>query len=223
MPKATKPGTLPTMIITLLLLACGGPTATSTTPVAEAADEATEPAVATAAYDGRFANDPLLIAPQVAAIPPDQLRQARNEVFARHGRAFKSDDLRAHFRAQGWYGEDPNFNDAMLTDNDRANVALIKSFEGDSAAKKVMERGEYKNDFGQLLVFVDKSTAEVIDGSDMYNWNRESRQWTALGEWIVTWEGPKTWNPTDPKVDNAILWKLDHKTGEVLEVMGLEA
>ncbi|MEL6345433.1 MAG: YARHG domain-containing protein [Myxococcota bacterium] len=174
-------------------------------------------------YDGRFANDPLLTPADVAMSPPNQLRVMRNEVFARYGRAFKSEDLQQHFGATSWYTVNPGFSDSVLTKNDQANIALIASFEGNDGAKKVVQRGEYNDSDSMALMFVDNQTAEIIDQSgDIYDWNRESRNYVAMGDWVITWEGPARWNPNDMKNQNVQLWKLDHNAGTITSHQDLQ-
>lgn len=57
------------------------------------------------------------------------LRLLRNTLYARRGRPFKSKILQAHFKAMSWYQEDPSYTDARLTENDKRNIALIRSVE----------------------------------------------------------------------------------------------
>jgi hypothetical protein len=57
------------------------------------------------------------------------LRLLRNTLYARRGRPFKSKILQAHFKAMSWYREDPSYTDARLTENDKRNIALIRSVE----------------------------------------------------------------------------------------------
>lgn len=57
------------------------------------------------------------------------LRIMRNEIFARHGYIFKSEDLRAHFGRTFWYKPRLENVDQLLTDVERANVKLIKQVE----------------------------------------------------------------------------------------------
>jgi hypothetical protein len=52
------------------------------------------------------------------------LRVARNEIFARHGRGFSSEDLQAHFGGQDWYHVNADYSDDMLSDAQKAQVAL---------------------------------------------------------------------------------------------------
>ena len=58
------------------------------------------------------------------------LRIARNEIFARHGLIFKSDDLRKHFESTDWYnGTVSDVNNIYLNEYEKANVDLIKKLE----------------------------------------------------------------------------------------------
>ncbi len=57
------------------------------------------------------------------------LKIMRNEIFARHGFIFKTNDMRSYFAAQTWYqGTNDDVNN-MLSDIETRNVALIKRFE----------------------------------------------------------------------------------------------
>ncbi len=57
------------------------------------------------------------------------LRLLRNTLYARRGRPFKSKILQAHFKAMSWYHEDAAYTDTRLTENDKRNIALIRSVE----------------------------------------------------------------------------------------------
>lgn len=45
----------------------------------------------------------LLTQAEISSLSADELRIARNEIFARRGRYFKSEDLARHFSAYSWY------------------------------------------------------------------------------------------------------------------------
>lgn len=68
-----------------------------------------------------------LDAADIAALDRAQLRIARNEIYARHGRIFKSADLAAHFATFGWYR--PLTDTVTLTPVETANVALLQAAE----------------------------------------------------------------------------------------------
>lgn len=68
----------------------------------------------------------------------EDLRLLRNEIYARHGRIFKTKILNDYFSEQSWYKPDPNYSDSMLTKIESENLKAIKEAE-DSAASKFSE------------------------------------------------------------------------------------
>lgn len=60
-------------------------------------------------------------------------RVARNAIFARHGRSFRSPDLQAHFEAQEWYEPNPEFRVSDLSDEEKDLVRVIQMWERSSA------------------------------------------------------------------------------------------
>lgn len=58
-----------------------------------------------------------------------QLRLLRNEILARHGWKFQSQDLRDHFETQPWYKPVANNNSIKLNIIEQTNIQLIKSEE----------------------------------------------------------------------------------------------
>jgi hypothetical protein len=57
------------------------------------------------------------------------LRLLRNLIYARRGRPFHSDLIRAYFAAVDWYKPDPAYTDARLTALDKRNINVILSVE----------------------------------------------------------------------------------------------
>ena len=64
---------------------------------------------------------------ELRGLSSEQLRIARNEIFARKGRYFKDEALRAHFSQFSWY--QPDRPDVTLNEVEQANVRLIQSME----------------------------------------------------------------------------------------------
>jgi len=58
-----------------------------------------------------------------------ELRLLRNEVYARHGRFFKTLWLQQYFGSQEWYDPTENFKDEDLTGPDKTNVETIVAYE----------------------------------------------------------------------------------------------
>lgn len=68
----------------------------------------------------------------LAGLDKETLRLARNEIYARHGRKFQTEDLNEYFSRQPWYQgylSAEEFDDAILNEYEKANLDLIKSIE----------------------------------------------------------------------------------------------
>ena len=57
------------------------------------------------------------------------LKIARNTVFAKYGREFQSKDLRDYFTSTLWYKINPNYSDDMLSEEDIKLVNIIQVLE----------------------------------------------------------------------------------------------
>lgn len=69
----------------------------------------------------------LLTPAELSPLGARELRIARNEIFARRGRKFATSDLHEHFSRFDWYR--PQFDDVELSDIEKRNVDLIRSYE----------------------------------------------------------------------------------------------
>ena len=92
---------------------------------------------ATAAGDYIFPNSSTeyLTDADVSGLSAQDLKIARNEIIARHGRIFDSPDLKAHFESKSWYHGtispadfDANIN-SYLSKLEFANIDMIKKYE----------------------------------------------------------------------------------------------
>lgn len=64
----------------------------------------------------------------LSKLSSNDLRIARNEIYARHGLVFKSSDLTIYFTSKSWYSPNPAYNGA-LNEVETYNLNLIKSME----------------------------------------------------------------------------------------------
>ncbi|MDX2258022.1 MAG: YARHG domain-containing protein [Hyphomicrobiaceae bacterium] len=74
---------------------------------------------------------------ELAGLSPAQLRIGRNEIFARHGYAFDSPDLQAHFGRFSWYR--PRGKSVALSSVEKANVELFQAAEGRGSVRAAAE------------------------------------------------------------------------------------
>ncbi|WHY64740.1 YARHG domain-containing protein [Neobacillus sp. SuZ13] len=68
---------------------------------------------------------------ELELLTPNELRLARNEIYARHGYIFESDDLRIYFSKKSWYIPNPNYDGSLLNSIEKYNVKLIQDREKD--------------------------------------------------------------------------------------------
>lgn len=68
----------------------------------------------------------------LSSLTNEELRLARNEIYARHGRLFDTEDLNAHFSSMPWYFgylSLSEFDDSVLNEYEKANIEAIKAVE----------------------------------------------------------------------------------------------
>lgn len=68
----------------------------------------------------------------MSGLSKEELRLARNEIFARHGRKFDDAQLQSYFESKSWYNGtiDPDdFSESMLSEIEKKNIELIKKYE----------------------------------------------------------------------------------------------
>lgn len=74
----------------------------------------------------------LLNEQDLAGLSKAELRKARNEIFARHGRKFKDSELQAYFDSQPWYNgriAPEDFKEDSVSEIEKRNAEFIQSFE----------------------------------------------------------------------------------------------
>ncbi|MCD8148271.1 MAG: YARHG domain-containing protein [Clostridiales bacterium] len=64
----------------------------------------------------------------------EELRIARNEIYARHGRIFTDDSLNEYFNSKSWYNgtiSADDFDNSILNEYEKANAELISEYESE--------------------------------------------------------------------------------------------
>ncbi len=87
----------------------------------------------TSEIEGKYpeASERLLDEADVKRLSLDELKIMRNEIYARHGYIFKSNEMRDYFFKQAWYRPTVDNVDNLLTDIEKKNISLIKLFEAE--------------------------------------------------------------------------------------------
>lgn len=97
---------------------------------------------------------------ELSDLTREELRIARNEIYARHGRKFKSDDLNSYFSGKSWYQpsvDGDTFDDSVLNESETGNLAAVKAAEENAPSELVTCPKIGKEDFPRI----DGSTATI--------------------------------------------------------------
>lgn len=96
----------------------------------------TTPATAAAGSDGSYmimdSSSRRLTASDLYGLSKEQLKIARNEIYARHGRLFDSESLQFYFNSKSWYHgtiAPSAFSEDLLSQVEKDNIKLIKERE----------------------------------------------------------------------------------------------
>jgi YARHG domain len=85
--------------------------------------------VALAPGDMELFENRLIAEQMLQGLSLHELRLLRNEIYARHGREFKTPWLSQYFSGQPWYDPKDDFKDEDLSGPDRTNVETIVAYE----------------------------------------------------------------------------------------------
>lgn len=152
------------------------------------------PAFAAAtSVDGHLLPDRALTAEDLDGLGLDDLRFARNEIFARYGYIFRDEALAAYFSAKSWYSPHTrNTSEFTLSTVEHANVRLIQRMEAgvpappDQTATPARESILYETEhpLGTIVVDTTSRYLYLIEGDNM-----ALRYQVAVGREGFSWRG----------------------------------
>ena len=102
-----------------------------TAPAREGIGDVTgrEDRTAAGSYIIPYSDSRMLTRSNLAGLSDWELKIARNEIYARHGRPFVYKDMSCYFDSMAWYRKDPNYTDARLTATELTNAVFILNYE----------------------------------------------------------------------------------------------
>lgn len=118
-------------------------------------------------------NSSYLTQEDIKNLSAEELRIARNEVYARHRRRFQSQDLQEYFESKDWYYgtiTSSDFNENLLNDFEKKNVEFFKEAEKNvtsfpeifdlpiAPSKKIIDRYGYEKGYSVLSFHTKKGT-----------------------------------------------------------------
>ena len=115
------------------------PASTATTPPTSATSNSSDTATTASTSASKTAiTDEYIIADsstrsisraELTSLTPWQLKVARNEIYARHGREFVHKDLQCYFATKAWYKVTPAFTETDLSVTENQNIATVQDYE----------------------------------------------------------------------------------------------
>lgn len=108
-----------------------------------ASAESKQRRLAIAPGDMEFFENKVITEQMLKGLSLHELRLLRNEIYARHGRAFRAAWLQQYFWSQPWYEQKEDFQDEQVSGNDKLNVETIVRYENrlhDELGKKPLTR-----------------------------------------------------------------------------------
>ena len=135
-----------------------------------------------------------------------ELRLLRNEIYALHGRQFKTEWLQSYFDAQPWYTARPEFRDTQLSAVEVKNIATIINYENkfhEELSTKPVTRSLLE---GLFLEDARKLRNEIFA--------RHGR--TFKDKWLQGYFASLAWYKPDPGFKDSVLTDIEKKNVAVI-------
>ena len=130
-----------------------------------------------------------------------ELRLLRNEIYARHGRVFKTLWLQQYFGSQMWYDPNENFKDEEMSGPDKTNVETIVAYENrlhNQLSTKPITRALLQ---GLFIEDVRKMRDEI--------YARRGKVFT--NRWTQKYFESLDWYKADPKFNDGLLTPIEKR------------
>lgn len=98
-----------------------------------------------------YSNTQYLTEKDVEELSKEEIRIAINEIYARHGRAFETEDLNAYFSSKGWYQpqyfaeEFRQIEDSVLNEYEKENIKFLAAIRD---GKNPLEQTSFDSPYG---------------------------------------------------------------------------
>lgn len=94
-----------------------------------------------------YSSDILVSDYDLCSLSPENLKLARNEIFARHGRLFKDENIQKYFDSRSWYNgyiQPEQFDDSVFSKIEKDNINLIKKYEESTKPTEEITHGDVR-------------------------------------------------------------------------------
>jgi hypothetical protein len=157
--------------------------------------------VALAPGDMELFENKLISEAMLRGLSLHELRLLRNEIYARHGRVFKTLWLQQYFGSQMWYDPNESFKDEEMSGPDKTNVETIVAYENklhNQLSTKPITRALLQ---GLFIEDVRKMRDEIY----------ARRGKTFTNRWTQKYFESLDWYKADPKFNDASLTLIEKR------------
>ena len=110
-----------------------------------------------------------LRASDLSNLEHDYLVVVRNEIFARHGYIFGSDNLQTYFYCTDWYRPNPDFTNKSFNKYEHANATLCELYERKLEGVKFSSKNPYKQYYyGPNTQILSYSSNQYLNDYDLW-------------------------------------------------------
>ncbi len=153
---------------------------------------------------------------QLKPLELEDLKVLRGIVFGRHGRIFKDYEIKSYLSERPWYKPDPNFQNSVLNETERANLDLIRELE--AGHHEFVEPGDMR--WWQTKAL----TAEKLGEHTGAEWRILRAEIEAIHgkrfddqPWLQTYFEERYWYKPDAAYDPKLLTALERRNMVVID------
>lgn len=107
---------------------------------------------------------------ELSTLTGEELRLARNELYARHGRIFTSPELSSYFSEKEWYKpsiQPEDFPDGLFSETEAANLATLQAMEAGPLSPPPLSADQFPRLDGSTATLpISQALCQLITGAD---------------------------------------------------------
>ena len=121
----------------------------------------------------------------LSSLSPKELSYLRNQIYAKHGYVFKSQELNDYFSQFSWYHPDPSVTGRELNSTEKANAEFIKRYQDENGKKYQLDIGKDAYSSARYVV-IDGTELRLRLGpstsADTFKWGDGTNRHPQVGE-----------------------------------------
>lgn len=121
----------------------------------------------------------------ISSLSPQELSYLRNQIYARHGYVFKSQELNCYYSQFSWYHPNPSVTDQELNRTEKANAEFIKQYQNENGKNYQLDKRKDAY-YSPNYVVIDGTELRLRLGpstsADTFKWKDGTNRHPKVGE-----------------------------------------